>query len=54
MSHHHHRKDYASIFKERSLRSIKLRHKTDKWLKLSLFVLALLMVLLVCAAYLFG
>lgn len=52
-SHHHH-EDYASRFKRKSLNSIAFRRKVDKWLKIALFILAILMVLLVFASYLFG
>ncbi len=52
-SHHHH-DDYASQFKRKSLNSITFRRKLDKWLKLGLFAVAIFMVLLVVAAYLFG
>ena len=51
---HHHRDDYASQFKRKSLQSIAFRRKLDKWLKIGLFALAILMVLLVFLAYLFG
>ena len=52
--HHHHHDDFASRFKRRSLQSIEFRRKFEKWLKIGLFALALLMILLVLAAYLFG
>ena len=52
--HHHHHKDYASRFKERSLLAIEYRRKADKWLKITLMVVAALMVLLVILATLFG
>ena len=52
--HHHHRKDYASRFKERSLLAIEYRRKADKWLKITLMVFAILMVLIVIFATLFG
>ena len=52
-SHHHHEDD-ASRFKRKSLNSIAFRRKMDKWLKLSLFGLAVIMIILVFAAYLFG
>lgn len=53
MSHHHHQ-DSSSQFKERSLRSIAFRRKADKWLKITLFFIAILMILLVIAAHLWG
>ena len=52
MSHHHH-KDGASRFRDRSLRAIELRRKAEKWLKVILLILAIFMVLLVFASYLF-
>ena len=47
--HHHHRhhKDGATRFKERNLRAIVLRRKAEKWLKIFLVIVAVLMV---CAA----
>lgn len=52
-SHHHH-DDYASQFKKKSLQSIAFRRKLDKWLKIGLLALAIIMMLLVVLAYLFG
>ena len=52
--HHHHHDDYASQFKRKSLHSIEFRRKLDKWLKLALFALAILMILLVAIAFIFG
>ena len=52
--HHHHHDDYASRFKRKSLNSIAFRRKADKWLKLVLLGVAVFMILLVFAAYLFG
>ena len=52
-SHHHHEDD-ASRFKRKSLNSIAFRRKMDKWLKLGLLGLAVIMIILVFAAYLFG
>ena len=52
--HHHHRDDYASRFKKKSLQSIAFRRKADKWLKISLLVLSVVMMLIVVIAYLFG
>ena len=54
MSHHHHRKDSATLFKERSLNAIVLRRKLEKWLKVALMVLALLMILAVIFVYTMG
>lgn len=52
MSHHH--KDSSSEFKEHSLRSIAFRRKADKWLKITLFIVAILMILLVIAVHILG
>ena len=52
--HHHHHDDYASRFKRKSLQSIEFRRKADKWLKIILFFVALFMIALVFASYLFG
>ena len=48
--HHHHRKDDASRFKERSLRSIVLRRQVEKWAKVIVFIIAVLMVAAVIAS----
>ena len=53
-SHHSHHDDYASRFKRKSLQSIEFRRKADKWLKIFLLIVALFMIVLVIAAYLFG
>jgi hypothetical protein len=52
--HHHHRKDGASRFKERSLNAIVLRRKIEKWLKLFLIIVAILMIVAVGYVYLLG
>ena len=52
--HHHHHKDSATIFKERSLNAIVLRRKLEKWLKIIVMVLALLMVLATLYVYTLG
>ena len=52
--HHHHRKDSATIFKEKSLRSIELRRLLEKWLKIAVIVLAIVMVILLILAYTIG
>lgn len=52
--HHSHHDDYASRFKRKSLQSIEFRRKADKWLKIFLLIVALFMIVLVIAAYLFG
>ena len=46
--------DYISRFMRRSLQSITFRRNAEKLLKLSLFVLAVLMVFIVLLAYLIG
>lgn len=51
MAHHHHRKDSATLFKEKSLRAIKLRHLFEKCLKIIVIALAIIMVGLVILAY---
>ena len=55
-SHHHHshHDDYASRFKRKSLQSIEFRRKADKWLKIILLIVALFMIALVAASFLFG
>ena len=52
--HHHHHKDGATRFKERSLNAIVLRRKLEKWGKIALLVLALLMFLAVIFVYTLG
>lgn len=52
--HHHHHKDSATIFKERSLNAIVLRRKLEKWLKIIVMALALLMVLATLYVYTLG
>jgi len=52
--HHHHRKDGASRFKERSLNAIVLRRKIEKWLKVFLIIVAILMIVAVGYVYLLG
>ena len=53
-THHHHREDDASKFKKRSLQSIAFRRKLDKWMKIILFIVAILMILLVVLSFIFG
>ena len=53
MSHHHH-KDSSSIFKEKSLRAIELRRLFEKYLKIAVVTLAIVMVALVIFAYTLG
>ncbi|MBR1548981.1 MAG: hypothetical protein IJ637_09700 [Prevotella sp.] len=52
--HHKHRKDSATLFKERSLRSIAVKRQIEKWLKIVLMVVAAIMVLAVVFVYKFG
>jgi hypothetical protein len=52
--HHHHKRDGASLFKEKSLNAIKRNRIIEKWLKIALCCVAVLMGLLVVLAYLFG
>ena len=52
--HHHHHRDDATRFKERSLNAIVLRRKLEKWGKIALLVLAILMLLAVLFVYAFG
>ncbi len=54
--HHHrtHRRDSASIFKEKSLRAIKTRKMVEKYIKVALLVVAVLMALAVVFVYKFG
>ena len=49
--HHHHHKDDATRFKERSLNAIVLRRKLEKWLKVIVMVLALIMILATIYVY---
>jgi len=52
--HHHHHKDDATRFKERSLNAIVLRRKLEKWGKIALLVIAILMLLAVIFVYALG
>ena len=45
--HHHHHKDGSSRFKERNLNAIVLKRKLEKWLKIALLVIAILMIIAV-------
>ena len=49
--HHYHHRDGASRFKERSLNAIVFRRKLEKYLKIALTVVAILMVLAVIYVY---
>ena len=52
--HHHHHKDSGTRFKERSLRAIELRRKAEKWLKNTLIIVAIIMILAVIYVYKFA
>lgn len=52
--HHHHKMDGASKFKRKSLLAIERRKKIEKWSFYIFTGLAVLMVLLVVAAYTMG
>jgi cell division protein FtsL len=52
--HHHHRKDSATLFKERSLNAIVFRRKLEKYLKIALTVIAVLMIFAVIFVYVIG
>lgn len=54
MTHHHHKKDAATLFKERSLNAIERRRKMEKWLKAALIIVALAMILLTLYVYRFA
>ena len=49
--HHHHRKDDASQFKERNLNAIVLRRKLEKWGKIALTIVAILMLIALITVY---
>ncbi len=45
--HHHLKRDDASRFKEKSLRSIVFRKQLEKWAKIILFIISIMMVIAV-------
>ena len=49
--HHHHHRDGASRFRERSLDAIEFRRKLEKWGKIALLVVAIIMMLAVVIVY---
>ena len=49
--HHHHHKDGVSRFKERSLNAIVIQKKLEKWGKIVLAVVAILMIIALCTVY---
>ena len=52
--HHHHRKDGASRFKERSINAIVFRRRLEKWGKIALLIVAIIMILAVGFVYTMG
>lgn len=52
--HRHQHEDYASRFKRRSLLSIAIRRKAEKYLKIALFILSVIMITLVVVVYSMG
>lgn len=51
---HHHKRDSASIFKEKSLKSIARNKLIEKWLKRIMLAVTIVMGCLVVAAYAVG
>ena len=49
--HHHHHRDGASLFRDRTLNAIEFRRKLEKWGKIALLALAILMILTVIIVY---
>lgn len=49
--HHHRRKDFATLFKEQNLRTIRINRMIDKWLKIILLVIAVIMAIAVFYVY---
>lgn len=49
--HHHHKRDGASRFKEKSLKAITRNRLIERWLKIALCVVALVMAILVVLSY---
>lgn len=52
--HHHHNKDFATLFKEQNLRTIRINRMIDKWLKIALLVIAVIMAIAVIYVYKFA
>ena len=52
--HHHHKQDGASLFKQRSLASIKRKKIIEKVLKIALIIIALIMAIAVVLVYTIG
>lgn len=51
---HHHKKDGASIFKQKSLAAIKRKKVIEKVLKIGMVVLAIIMAVAVVYVYTYG
>ena len=51
---HHQNRDEASIFKHKSIKAIRRRKLIEKWLKITLVVMAIIMGIAVVAAYTIG
>lgn len=52
--HSHHKRDEASRFKDRSLRMLEFRKKLEKYIKLALLLLAIIMGVAVVIVYTIG
>ena len=52
--HHHHHKDSATRFKERNLNAIVFWRQFEKWFKIALIIVAILMILAVIYVYYLG
>jgi hypothetical protein len=49
--HHSHKKDFATLFKEHNLRTIRINRLVDKWLKRLLLLVAIGMAIAVVYVY---
>ncbi len=49
--HHSHKKDFATLFKEQNLRTIRINRLVDKWLKRLLLLVAIGMAIAVVYVY---
>ncbi len=49
--HHHHHEDDSAVFKRKSLNSIKMRKLIGKWLFITMFCVAVILVILCIIAY---
>ena len=52
--HHHHKKDGASKFKQKSLAAIQRRKLIEKFLKIGMIVIAVIMAIVVVLSYTIG